>query len=123
MKIHEYQSKKLLSEFGIPVPESKVSDDKNTLLNHEPSKREKILFYRSREIYAVRYKQYKAHFITQGAYNYPPGSNKKIILKKPLIYNLNVDPSEKYNIAEKNPEILKKIKNIIFKHKKNLNAP
>ena len=34
MKIHEYQSKKLLSEFGIPVPESKVSDDKNTLLNH-----------------------------------------------------------------------------------------
>ena len=34
MKIHEYQSKKLLSEFGIPIPKSKVSDDKNTLLNH-----------------------------------------------------------------------------------------
>ena len=61
--------------------------------------------------------------LTQGAYNYPAGSNKKIILNKPLLYNLNVDPSEKYNIAEKNPEVIKKIKTIIVKHKKNLNAP
>ena len=116
----------LLKMSNINLVDDRILDGvsiKNTLLNHEPSKREKILFYRSREIYAVRYKEYKAHFITQGAYNYPPGSNKKIILKKPLLYNLNVDPSEKYNIAEKNPEILKKIKNIIFKHKKNLNAP
>jgi len=96
---------------------------KNTLLKLEPSKREKILYYRSREIYAVRHKQYKAHFITQGAYNYPPGSNKKIILDKPLLYNLNIDPSEKYDIAEKNPEILKEIYNIIAMHKKNLVPP
>ncbi|MFL2767885.1 MAG: ADP-forming succinate--CoA ligase subunit beta [Dehalococcoidia bacterium] len=34
MKIHEYQSKKLLNEFGIPVPKSKVSVDKDELLNH-----------------------------------------------------------------------------------------
>ena len=96
---------------------------KNTLLKLEPSKREKIFYYRSREIYAVRYKQYKAHFITQGAYNYPAGSNKKIILDKPLLYNLNIDPSEKYDIAEKNPEILKQIDSIINLHKKNLIAP
>ena len=96
---------------------------KNTLLKLEPSKREKIFYYRSREIYAVRYKQYKAHFITQGAYNYPPGSNKKIILDKPLLYNLNIDPSEKYDIAEKNPEILKQIDKIINLHKKNLVTP
>ena len=96
---------------------------KNTLLKLEPSKREKIFYYRSREIYAVRFKQYKAHFITQGAYNYPPGSNKKIILDKPLLYNLNIDPSEKYDIAEKNPEILKQIDKIINLHKKNLVTP
>jgi len=34
LKIHEYQSKKLLNEFGIPVPKSKVSVDKDELLNH-----------------------------------------------------------------------------------------
>ena len=96
---------------------------KNTLLKHEPSKRETIFYYRSREIYAVRYGEYKAHLITQGAYNYPKGSNKKIVLDKPLLFNLNIDPSEKYNIADKKPEILVEINKILEKHKKNLKAP
>ncbi|MDG1250911.1 MAG: arylsulfatase, partial [Flavobacteriaceae bacterium] len=61
--------------------------------------------------------------ITQGAYNYPKGSNKKIVLDKPLLFNLNIDPSEKYNIADKNPEILIEINKILEKHKKNLKAP
>ena len=96
---------------------------KNTLLKHEPSKRETIFYYRSREIYAVRYGEYKAHLITQGAYNYPKGSDEKIVLDIPLLYNLNIDPSEKYNIADKNPGILLEIEKIIEKHKKNLKAP
>ena len=96
---------------------------KNTLLKHEPSKRETIFYYRSREIYAVRYGEYKAHLITQGAYNYPKGSDEKIILDIPLLYNLNIDPSEKYNIADENPGILLEIDKIIEKHKKNLKAP
>jgi arylsulfatase A-like enzyme len=96
---------------------------KNTLLEHEPSKRKTIFYYRSREIYAVRYGEFKAHLITQGAYNYPKGSDEKIILDKPLLYNLNIDPSEKYNIADKKPEILFEINKIIEKHKKNLKAP
>ena len=96
---------------------------KNTLLKHEPSKRETIFYYRSREIYALRYGEYKAHLITQGAYNYPKGSNKKIVLDKPLLFNLNIDPSEKYNVADKNPEILVEINKILEKHKKNLKAP
>ena len=75
------------------------------------------------EIYAVRNNQKNAHFITQGAYNYPPGSNKKIILKEPLLYNLDVDPSERYNIADENPDILRQIKTIVDEHKKNLDPP
>ncbi len=96
---------------------------KNTLLSHEPSKRETVFYYRQREVYAVRYGEYKAHFITQGAYNYPKGSDKKIILKNPLLYNLNIDPSEKYNIADKNPEIIVAINKIIDNHNLNLDAP
>jgi arylsulfatase A-like enzyme len=96
---------------------------KNTLLDHEPSRRKSIFYYRSREIYAVRYREYKAHFITQGSYNYPKGSDRKIILDKPLLYNLNIDPSEKYNIADKKPEILIEINKIKEIHKKNLKAP
>jgi arylsulfatase A-like enzyme len=96
---------------------------KNTLLTHEPSKRETVFYYRQREVYAVRYGEYKAHFITQGAYNYPKGSDKKIILKNPLLYNLNIDPSEKYNIADKYPEIIEKINKIVEEHNKNLDKP
>ena len=96
---------------------------KNTLLSHEPSKRETVFYYRQREVYAVRNLEYKAHFITQGAYNYPKGSDKKIVLKKPLLYNLNIDPSEKYNIADKYPEIIEKINKIVEEHNKNLDKP
>ena len=96
---------------------------KNTLLNNEASKRETVFYYRQREIYAVRHREYKAHFITRGAYNYPEGSNKKIVLDKPLLYNLNIDPSEKYDIADKYPEVLIKINKIVEKHKLNLDAP
>ena len=51
---------------------------KNTLLKHEPSKRETIFYYRSREIYAVRYDEYKAHLITQGLIIILKGVMKKL---------------------------------------------
>ena len=34
----------------------------------------------------------------------------------PLLYNLNIDPSEKYDIAEDNPEILTGIKKVMEDH-------
>ena len=42
---------------------------KKTLTNHVSSQRKSILFYRQREIYAARLNDFKAHFITQGAYD------------------------------------------------------
>ena len=35
----------------------------------------------------------------------------------PLLYNSNVDPSEKFNVAEKRPEIFEEMKKIIEAHK------
>ena len=49
--------------------------------------------------------------------------NEKKILDKPLLYNLNDDPSEKFNIANQHPEVIEKIKELIDDHNKNLNAP
>ena len=96
---------------------------KQTLLNHLPSERNKIIFYREREIYAVRYGDYKANFIIKGAYNYPEGSNKKIVLENPLLYNLSIDPSEKFNIAKKFPKKVKEIKKIAEDHLKSFEPP
>lgn len=58
------------------------------------------------------------HFITQRAFDYPAGSDNKIVLDEPLLYNLNIDPSEKYDIVYKNPDILEKINAILGEHKK-----
>ena len=116
----------LLEMSNISMVDDRIMDGisiKNTLLNHEPSRRKTIIYYREREIYAVRYGDFKAHFIIQGAYNYPEGSDKKIVLQKPLLFNLNIDPSEKYNIVDKYPEILIEINQIVESHKKNFIAP
>jgi arylsulfatase A len=44
----------------------------------------------------------------------------KIVLEEPLLYNLNIDPSEKYDIVYKNPDILEKINPILGGAQKNL---
>ena len=120
----------------IDIPNDRVIDGfslKNTLINHGAGKRNSILFYRQREIYAARLNDYKAHFITEGAYEYNVSkyynaknyvmNNKKRVLKTPLLFNLNEDPSEKYDIADENPDIIDKIIELVEKHKKDLNAP
>ena len=50
-------------------------------------------------------------------------SNEKIVLEDPLLYNLNVDPSEKFNIAKKFPEKVKEIKKIAEDHLKSFEPP
>ena len=134
----------------LEISNSKKIDDrildgislKNTLYSKEKSKREKVIYYRQREIHAIRHGDFKAHFILSGSYNYPKlvikdfnlesdllfnnsmilldGNSKKIVLEKPLLYNLNIDPSEKFNIANEYPEVLKKIIEIKGEHEKNL---
>ncbi len=74
--------------------------------------REEVIFYRDTEVYAIRVGAYKAHFISQDEY----GTNDKIIHNPPLLYNLNEDPSEKYNIARDNPEIVAKLRAAMKKH-------
>ena len=94
-------------------------DIKETLFRGEPTQRDVIFYYRNREIFAVRYGVYKAHFITQGAYNYP-GPNQKKYLDEPLLFNLENDPSEKYNIYNENQGIINEINLILEEHFKNL---
>ena len=94
-------------------------DIKETLFRGEPTQRDVIFYYRNREIFAVRYGVYKAHFITQGAYNYP-GPNQKKYLDEPLLFNLENDPSEKYNIYNENQGVINEINLILEEHYKNL---
>lgn len=76
------------------------------------SPRDVVYYYRGTQVYAIRKGEFKAHFITQPEY----GSNEKTVHEIPLLYNLNIDPSEKINIAEKHPEVIVKMKKILEEH-------
>lgn len=92
-------------------------DLSETLLNHNPSPRKSVLYYRGTEIYAARLGDFKAHFVTQGAYG---EFGKRQEHETPLLYNLSHDAAEKFDIAHQQPEILEQIQKLVDAHKSNL---
>jgi hypothetical protein len=60
---------------------------------------------------------YKAHFITQGAYGQFEERQEHTI---PLLYNVSVDAGENYNSAEMHPAIIQEIRNLVLKHESKL---
>lgn len=107
---------------GVKIPDDRVLDGidlSETLLHLKPSPRKSLLYYRGTEIYAARLGDFKAHFITQGAYGEFGERQEHTI---PLLYNVSHDAAEKFDVAHKHPDILKQIQQLIVKHKTDLVA-
>lgn len=99
----------------IPLPNDRTYDGYDispVIFGTGPNPRDVIIYYRDTEVYAIRKGAYKAHFITQPEY----GDNTKTFHNPPLLYNLDIDPSEKFDIAKKHPEIITEIKKILEEH-------
>ena len=104
---------------GVKIPSDRIYDGydlSSVLLRNEKSPRHVVWYYRGQTLYAVRKDQYKAHFITQSAY----GGQPAVKHNPPLLYNINVDPSEKFNIADQYPAVIEEINALIIKHKKSV---
>ncbi len=114
---------------GTQLPDDRTYDGYDIsplILGNGKSKRDVVYYYRGEQVYAVRKGAYKAHFITQNEYGSqtahpitdPPLeiTNAPTVHETPLLYNLNIDPAEKYNIAEQHPEIIAEIKNVLQEH-------
>ncbi len=102
------------------LPKDRIIDGKDlsqTLLNRKPSPRNSILYYRGTDLYAARLGDFKAHFITQGAYG---EFGEREVHNPPLLFNVSQDASEKFNIAANHPEILEQINELVKDHKSNL---
>ncbi len=105
---------------GASIPSDRIIDgvDLSAVLKDKvTSPRSQFLYYRKQEIYAVRNREYKAHYTTETAYQ---GNNQKKVLDKPLLFNINHDPSEKYNHSEEHPEILKELNVLVEKYKESI---
>jgi arylsulfatase A-like enzyme len=64
-----------------------------------------FFYYRGTQIFACRLGKWKAHFRTQGGY----GDPRPAVHETPLLFNLEVDPSETTDVAADHPEIVAKI--------------
>ena len=97
---------------GVTIPTDRVVDGidlSSVLLEGQESPRNDMFYYRGELLFAVRVGDYKAHFITQDG-------SEMITHNPPLLYNLSVDPSEKFDIATGNPGIIEQIRQVIKYH-------
>ena len=76
------------------------------LFQGQKSPRDHFFYYRKKEIYAIRKGSYKAHFTTETCYN---KNNERKDHESPLLYHLDHDPSEQFNHANEEPEVLREI--------------
>ncbi|MCP9236199.1 sulfatase [Lewinella sp. JB7] len=104
---------------GVAEPDDRPMDGVDlapVLFGDGTSPRNTVYYYRGDELYAIRVGDYKAHFITQGAY----GGEERTVHDTPLLYNLSMDPSERHDIAEAHPEILERIRSVVADHQSKL---
>jgi arylsulfatase A len=78
------------------------------------SPRQAIFYYRGTKLYAMRYGSFKAHFITRSEW----GPDPEQAHVPPVLYNLDHDPSEKYDVANKHPQIIAEISKLAESHRK-----
>jgi arylsulfatase A len=90
-----------------------------SLKGNSKSPREIVYYYRGTRLMALRKGPWKAHFATQESYT---GNNKLTEHDPPVLYNLEVDPSEKWDVAEKHPEVIAEIRAATDAHGKTVVA-
>ncbi len=102
---------------GVAIPNDRLLDghDLSPLLlgKTDRSPRQHVFYWRSEKLYAVRVGPWKAHFITEGCYGIGP---KREEHKTPELYNLDQDPSEKYNVARLHPDVIERLQKIADEH-------
>jgi arylsulfatase A-like enzyme len=102
---------------GVKAPSDRVLDGYDlsaALFGKGRSPRQTMFYWRGSKLFAVRHGSYKAHFITRSEY----GNDAPVTHATPELYNLDVDPSEKWNIAAQHPDVIAEIRRIAEEHQK-----
>ncbi len=101
---------------NVKIPENLKTDgyDLTSLLKGENSNpRNEMFFYHGTKLFAARLGDYKLYFYKNDPVGYPQKLEK---LEKLELFNLAVDPSERYNVIDKNSEVVTKIQDLVTKH-------
>jgi len=105
----------LCAQAGIDAPKDRPLDgyDITSALAGGKSPRGEMFYYRGFDLMAVRLGPWKAHYLTQTGY----GQAMPDKHDPPLLFQLDVDPSERFDVAAKNAAVLKEIHTLVEKHK------
>ena len=94
-------------------------DLSQTLFGNAASPRNELAYYRAGALYAYRMGPWKLHFITEGAYGLAPERTEH---EQPLLYNLHLDPSERFDVAATNPEVVAQIQAAVARHQQGMTS-
>lgn len=78
--------------------------------------RQALYYYRNEDLFAVRSGPWKLHFKTQNGY----GQAKPDVHDPPLLFHLDHDPGEKYDVAKQHPDAVAALKALAEEHERRL---
>ncbi len=90
-------------------------DLSQALLEGEKSPNDEVFYYRFSTLYAVRKGDYKCYFKTYHGLPWKNETDKIQELETPELYNVNHDPSEKFNIAQGNSAVIEELRKVFEK--------
>ncbi|PWK21606.1 arylsulfatase [Arcicella aurantiaca] len=98
------------------VPTDRIIDGKDImplLTNQTDKVGDELFYYDANQLFAVRKGAWKLHLKSVET-----GSGDIIQYSQPMLFNLETDPSEKFNVGKDNPEIVKQLRDIATQHQK-----
>lgn len=101
---------------GAEVPKDRILDGYDlspVLFGKGKSPRQEMFYWRGDQLFAVRLGRYKAHFYTRSGYRHKQATAHE----PPLLFDLGVDPGEKWNVAGEHPDVIEKIRKLAEEHK------
>jgi arylsulfatase A-like enzyme len=104
---------------GAGVPADRVLDGVDlgpALRGQAASPRRDLAYYRGQRVYAWRHGSFKAHFFTRP----DSGDGAERAHETPLLYDLDRDPAERFDVAAREPEIVSRIRTLVAEHARTL---
>ncbi len=106
---------------GYSLPDDWVIDGHSMLpiMLEDKSIGDEVLYYWGAEIYAVRKGPWKMHYKTITPYV----GEAAVAHDPPLLFNLETDPSELYNVADKYPSVIPQLQHVVEEHRNSFSPP
>lgn len=107
-----------LSLAGGNAPEGVVLDGYDlspVLFGTGPSPRHTMFFYHDESLFAVRQGDHKIHFKTKTSYT---AQKAPLVHDPPLLFHLGHDPSEKFDLSARHPDVVSRLARVAADHLK-----